>query len=764
MNYPGYFAPKSLKANSLLAVLVISINALAYGAPERTSASVAPGRTGHADHAGHDGSHEIQSATVLSLPAGFIDEPVIGGLGVPRAFVFPPDGRIFVTEGGSATSDDINFASIQVFKNGQLLPERAITFDVCGDGERGLLGMELDPDFSSNGYIYVYYTRQSQTGPACAYDTFTNGQPGPGNRISRLTMVGDVIEPGSERILIDNIITDAGIHNAGDLHFGPDGYLYISTADGGLRHLPAELNNLNGKILRIKPLPGDAGGYVTTGNPFDGVSGAQKCGVGAPPFGSTPCREVYAYGLRNPWRFAIQGASGDTFIGDVGSGGWEEINRLMPGANYGYPGREGAEPLPTPPGITDPIYAYSHELQGTTVDTAVTGGAFYTGSVPNSTSYPSEYLNNYFLVDAYQGFIRRLVYDTPTATWNPATPDFATNAYGVIGLKPGQDGNLYYMTFDGTPGFKANQIRRIRYVGGVNLPPVAQISANPPNSPQLSTIYTVSAAKSYDLDNNLPLSYSWDFGDGTTRSTTSPTVTHQYATPGPKTITLVVRDSGSPPQISAPATVQVFPGNTAPTASVVLTNITDSGRVKYHMGDTWRFGVDNLSDDEPLPANALRWSVVFHHNTHTHPFLSNIEGASGQFNIAQLGETAPDVWYRVILQVTDAQGQTVSFQRDIYPETTNVALLSNPPGVSLRIDNQRVTTPAAVTRVVGINSTVDVPPQPQLLFRGLYQFVSWSNGGDALQSFAVSPGFTLTATFTKIGPAPYELQLPLVDR
>jgi glucose/arabinose dehydrogenase len=758
MNYPGYFAPKSLKATSLLAVLVISFNALAYSAPERTSASVAP------SHASHDGSHEIQSATVLSLPAGFIDEPVIGGLGAPRAFVFPPDGRILFTETGSDTSDDINFASIRVFKNGQLLPERAITFNVCGDGERGFLGMELDPDFASNGYIYVYYTRQSESGPACAYDTYTNGQPGPRNRISRLTMVGDVIEPGSERILIDNIITDAGIHNAGDLHFGPDGYLYVSTADGGLRELPSQLNNLNGKILRIKPQPGDAGGYITTGNPFDGVSGAQKCGVGAPPYGPAPCREVYAYGLRNPWRFDVQEASGDIFIGDVGGGSWEEINRLMPGANYGYPGREGAEPLPTPPGITDPIYAYSHQPQGTTVDTAVTGGAFYTGSVPSSTSYPSEYLNNYFIVDGFQGFIRRLVYDTPTATWNPATPDFATNARGIIGLKQGQDGNLYYMIFDGTPGFKANQIRRIRYVGGVNLPPDAQISANPPNSPQLSTVYTFSGVGSYDPDNNLPLTYSWDFGDGATTSTASPTVTHQYATPGAKTVTLVVRDSGSPQQTSAPATVQVFPGNTAPTASIVLTNTTDSGRVKYHMGDTWSFGVSNLSDDAPLPANALRWSVIFHHDTHTHPFLSNIEGPSGQFTISQLGETDPDVWYRVVLQVTDAQGQTVSFQRDVYPETTNVTLLSNPPGVKLGIDNQLVTTPASVTRVVGINSTVDVPSKTQLLFRGTYQFVSWSNGGEALQSFAVSPGFTLTATFTRIGPAPYERQLPWVVR
>jgi hypothetical protein len=182
------------------------------------------------------------------------------------------------------------------------------------------------------------------------------------------------------------------------------------------------------------------------------------------------------------------------------------------------------------------------------------------------------------------------------------------------------------------------------------------------------------------------------------------------------------------------------------------------------MGDTWRFGVSDLSDDEPLPADALRWSVIFHHDTHTHPFLSNITGPSGEFTLSQLGETDPDVWYEVLLQVTDAQRQTVSFQRNVYPETTNVTLLSDPPGVTLRMDNQVLTTPAVVTRVLGINVTVDVPSTTQVLIRGTYQFVRWSNGGDTLQSFAVSPGVTLTATFTKIGPAAHELQLPIMAR
>ncbi len=745
-----------MKALSIVTILVVALTAPTYNVSKRTTLASLADR--HAPK--HPtGIHSIHSATALTLPPGFADEIVIDGLGPPRAFVFASDGRIFVTEVGSSTSDDINQASIRVFKNGQVLPERAITFSVCGDGERGLLGLELDPGFSNNGYIYVFYTRQSETGPSCAYDTYTNGQPGPRNRISRVKMVGDTIDPDSERILIDNIASDAGIHNAGDMHFGSDGYLYIATGDGRINSLSPRTNTLNGKILRIKPLPDDAGGYVTSGNPFDAVTGAQTCGTRTPPFGSTPCKEVYAYGLRNPWRFAVQLERGDIFIGDVGGGEFEEVNHLVPGANYGWPACEGPCELPTSE-FADPLYAYAHSPGGTSVDSAVTGGSFYTGSVPITNSYPSEYLNNYFVVDGYQGFIRRLVYNSGTATWTPATPDFATSANDIIGLKAGLDGNLHYLTF----GANTSQLRRIRYVGGVNLAPVAQVSANPINSPQLGTIYTFSGAGSSDPDNNLPLTYSWDFGDGTTDTTTSPTIMHQYTSPGAKTVTLVVKDSGSPRSTSAAATTQVFPGNAAPAASIAVTNTTDGRRSLYHMGDTWRFGVGNLSDDEALPSNALRWSVIFHHDTHTHPFLSNITGSNGQFTISQLGETDPDVWYEVLLQVTDKQGQTVAFGHNVFPEITNVSLLSRPSGAKLQIDNQALTAPAAITRVVGINVTVGVAEAAQLLPGGLYQFANWSNGGDRLQSFPLSPGYSLTATFTKIGPAPYELQLPIFVR
>src|SRR4029434_8484787 len=127
------------------------------------------------------------------------------------------------------------------------------------------------------------------SGAACGYNTYTNGQPGPRNRISRFTMVGDVIDPASERVLVDNIVTDVGYHNAGDLQMSSDGYLYATTGECGIASLAPDTASINRKALRTRPTPGNGGGYTTPGNPFDTAGGARYCGLTPPPTGSGPC-------------------------------------------------------------------------------------------------------------------------------------------------------------------------------------------------------------------------------------------------------------------------------------------------------------------------------------------------------------------------------------------------------------------------------------------------------------------------------------------
>jgi glucose/arabinose dehydrogenase len=693
-----------------------------------------------------------RGAGSLSLPPGFVDETVVAGLLTPRAFVFTPDGRILIAETGSDTSQDINFASIRVFKNGALLSKRAITFDVCGDGERGLLGLELDPSFSTNGYIYVYYTHQAPTSPACGHAP--DDMSLPYNRVSRVTMVGDVAT--DERVMLDNIPSDSGIHNAGDLHFGPDGFLYISTGNGGTdSNVSQDTSSLGGKILRIAPTA--AGGYtIPSDNPFAGDGSARRCGDTPPPAGSGPCKEIFANGFRNPFRFTIQPGTGVPFVADVGGGNWEEIDRVVKGGNYGYPIREGHCPAgvfcpptePPDPSYLNPIYDYSH---GSTMsdDAAVIGGPFYVGS-----SYPAQFQNNLFVADYVRGWIKRLVFDGGSNTWSAL--DFGAGGEAIIGLHIGLDSNLYYLEIaSDTDG----SIHRIRYQPGANQPPSARISASLVNGPApLSVMF--SAAGSSDPENG-PLTYHWDFGDGMTANTSAPSVTHTYNNTVNSTATLTVTDAGNPPATSAPATIMIYTGNTAPVGTIALTNTTELSRQdRYYAGDTWQFGVAGLHDQETATQNlVVSWNIQLHHREHVHPFGA-AQGPTGQITIPTTGETDPVVAYRLTLSITDGRGQTVTVVRELLPVTRTLTLATAPAGGTVLLEHQSFTAPLSVARVVGMNIPIEVPGTQQLSGKP-YLFVRWSNNGSRAQTLAVPPtGGTYIATYTP----EFAIWLPKVQR
>ena len=697
-------------------------------------------------------SAPVLAATPLILPTGFVDEPVFPSgneLLAPRAFTFTPDGRILALERGSAASDDINFASIRVIKNSNLLPTRAYTLNTCGDAERGALGIVADPDFVNNGYIYVYYTRQTSGGSSstCAYNTFTGGDPlGPRNRISRLTMSGDIVTPGSEVVLVDSIITDVGYHNAGDLHFGLDGYLYASAGEGGLSWTSPDTGTLNGKIIRILP-DSSPRGYSTTGNPYDTDLNARYCGasvVGTQNNLPGPCREIFAKGFRNPFRFTIQPnmpgipGTGSPFVGDVGGGVWEEVDQVQSGGDYGHPVREGycsAGVLCSPPysngGYINPVYAYPHSTIYANSDSAIIGGDFYIGTA----GYPAAYVNNYFFSDFTRGFIGRLYYSG--GQWLRAAQNFATGGKGIVGLKRGPDGNLYYLAFT-SDTLRLDAIRRIRYTGSSNQRPTAQISVSP-LSGSLNTVYTFSAVGSTDPENNVPFSYFWDFGDGITATTTTPTITHTYASATNEIASVTVTDHGVPAMNSAPATITVYPGNTAPSGTMVLTNTTDNIRSQnftFYAGDTWTFAATNVTDDVMAPPPVVTWEIVFHHQNHTHPFIPLVEGNSGQFTLPNTGELDPVIWYRIHLYLTDSRGQRTEFTQDIIPVTRVVKFDSVPGGGKVTIEGATFTTPLSLTRVVGMHFAATVP-SPQTIAGVSYSFQSWSQGGNQQQTMTV---------------------------
>jgi glucose/arabinose dehydrogenase len=347
----------------------------------------------------------INVARGATVPAGFTDTLVAGGLTTPTAMALAPDGRIFVCEQGG---------TLRVIKNGVLLSTPFLTVTVDSAGERGLLGIAFDPNFVSNQLVYVYYT-----------------SPNPAhNRVSRFTANGDVALAGSEVILTElpNLST-ATNHNAGAIHFGSDGDLYIATGDNANGNNAQSFSTRLGKMLRIT-----SSGAIPTDNPFFNTTTGDN-------------RSIWALGLRNPFTFAFQPGTGRMFINNVGQSTWEEINDGIAGANYGWPICEGPC-SPPDPRFTDPIYFYAN----TGVDCAITGGTFYN---PDVVQFPSDFVGKYFFADFCGGWIRVL---DPA---NPATAsDFANGISNPVDLKVSPDGTLYYLA-RGT-----GSVDRINFTGG----------------------------------------------------------------------------------------------------------------------------------------------------------------------------------------------------------------------------------------------------------------------------------------------------------
>jgi glucose/arabinose dehydrogenase len=332
-------------------------------------------------------------AHAVTLPAGFTESQfggpsaaITGG----TAMAFAPDGRLFVCEQTGA---------LRVFKNGLLLPTPFVTIPVDSTGERGLLGVAFDPDFASNGHVYVYYT----TASAPIH-----------NRVSRFTAEGDVALAGSEAVILDLDSLGATNHNGGAIHFGPDGKLYVAVGENAVPSNAQSLGNLLGKMLRINP-----DGTIPSANPFfDQATGTN--------------RAIWALGLRNPFTFGFQPGTGRAFINDVGQGTWEEINDGVAGRNYGWPTCEGSC-TPVNASLTDPVYQYVHD--GSTC--SIVGATFYNPSV---RTFPPDYVSKYFFADLCANWIRYLDPNLPQMA-----AGFAAGLSNPVDLQIGPDGALYYL-------------------------------------------------------------------------------------------------------------------------------------------------------------------------------------------------------------------------------------------------------------------------------------------------------------------------------
>jgi len=611
-----------------------------------------------------------------TYPSGFQQVLVANGISNPTVMEFAPDGRLFVAQQTGA---------LRIIENGVLLATPAITLTVNSSGERGLLGIAFDPNFSSNNFIYLYYTLSSAAN----------------NRISRFTMNGNTIVAGSELIVLNlDPLSGATNHNGGTIQFGPDGKLYVGVGENANTLHSQNLDTYHGKILRI-----NSDGSVPAGNPYTG--------------GTAQRQRIWEYGMRNPYTLSIQPGTGRIFVNDVGQNAWEEVNDCTTGGlNYGWPTAEGSS---SNPAFTNPIYAYAHG-GGVGFGCAITGGTFFN---PTSSNYPSQYTGRYFFLDFCNNWIDMLTLSGSTAT----RTNFASSIAGSpVGMTTGPDGNLYFLS-------RANSaVYKITFTGST-----APVITTHPQS--ISVAEGNSASFTVTASGSQPLSYQWRKNTVNISGATSSTYTIPVVSTGDAGNYSVVVTNSAGSATSNNAVLTVTPANQLPIATIN----TPGGGATFAGGDVINFsGTGTDPEQGNLTASAFEWYVMFHHDAHTHPGPTAPDGVtSGSFSIPNSGETAANVFYRLYLVVTDAQGARDTSFTDILPRTSTITLNTNPQGLQITLDGQPFTAPLTVTSVEGMLRTIGAP-SPQ----GSYIFSNWSQGGTATQTFATPVNdVTYTANF-----------------
>jgi glucose/arabinose dehydrogenase len=414
-----------------------------------------------------------------SIPPGFTDSVPISGLNLPTVVQFAPDGRIFVAQkdGIVVEFDSLSDPTSTVVTD--------LSINVYDYGDRGLLGMALDPNFLTNPYLYVLYTLDAPIGQQPpVYNDVCSDPNGcvAGARASRL-LVDANSHAGPEQVLIEGWCQQWDSHSIGTLAFGPQGELYVGGGDGAsynevdygqlgnscadppneggaLRSQDivhrADPTGLNGAILRVDPATGDA----WPGNPLIGNTDPTD-------------DRIIAEGLRNPFRFAVKPGTDRIWLGDVGWNLWEEINGIPSAGdskveNFGWPCYEGrfAEPdyqganLPVcnklyanPTRVNKPTFAMSHGIGGCNGSNVYSAIGFYTGA-----TFPSQYAGAFFFGDVVRGCLWAM-FAKPNGDPDPTTGFTFGSGIGPVDVKTGPNGNLFYVDIYG------GSIHEISYTG-----------------------------------------------------------------------------------------------------------------------------------------------------------------------------------------------------------------------------------------------------------------------------------------------------------
>ncbi|UQU65675.1 PQQ-dependent sugar dehydrogenase [Couchioplanes caeruleus] len=631
-------------------------------------------------------------------------------VGEPMALAVLPDRSVLHTaRNGTLRRTDANGTTTVIG-----------TLAVYNHDEEGLQGVGVDPGFSSNRQIYLYYAPPLSTPPGDAPATGSNWSAWQGvNRLSRYTLNADFTLNTASKVDVLDVPADRGLccHVGGDIDFDAAGNLYLSTGDDSnpfdsagyapidertdrnpgydAQRSAGNTNDLRGKVLRIK-VNANGSYSVPSGNLF------------APGTPNTR-PEIYAMGFRNPFRMSVDKATGVVYLGDYGPdagstdpnrgpGGQVEFNRITSPGNYGWPYCTGSNTSAetynewnfatnsTGPkydcagGPTNNSFRNTGQTKlpparpawikyggdsgtppefGGGSESPMAGPVYrFDPNLNSPTKFPAGLDGHFFAGELGRGWIKPIHVGADGSVGEISS--FPWSGKQVMDMAFGPDGALYVLDY-GTGYFNGDAnsaLYRFDYLAGSNRAPTAVASANR-TSGQAPLSVTFSSAGSSDPEGSA-LTYRWAFGDGSTSTAANPTKT--YTTNGTYSATLTVTDAEG---LTGTASVQITVGNTAPTVRI---NSPNNGSL-FAYGDTIPFSITVTDpEDTSIDCAKVKMTYVLGHDSHGHQITSQ-NGCTGSITIPVDGEhdAAANIFAVFDAEYTDAGGLTTHTQHTLQP-------------------------------------------------------------------------------------------------
>ena len=635
----------------------------------------------------------LASLTSAALPQGFIKETKLLAQDVIKMH-FLPDGRLLIAY------------RTGVFKiaNPSETPMNPQTFmtitNVNMDGEKGVLSFVLDPNFAANGYFYVWYTPIKPVNNKAA-----------GLTISRFTFTALNPLATETPLWVDPDGTPGPYHYGGDIVI-KNNQLYATQGDKFYPETAQDMTKSATCIIRIN---------------LDGS---------VPADNNTPKSEkgCWAWGIRNGWRMSYDAVSGNIYIAEVGgndqSVASEDIHIAKAGVNFGWPLCEGYcnnvdyQNTCQCGKHDNALFAYNHKDSSapTGANAAIIGGYVYRDTQFGSATY----YGKYFFGDYARGWIKYLPLSNDGLTVTGAPVMFDDYAVGITGMEPGQDGSLWYHSTYG--------ITRVYNANG-NQPPVINTAAASKTAGDAPLVVQFTGA-AQDPEGQ-SLTYTWDFGDGTSSNNVNPSKI--YTKDGTYSVYLRVSDG------QAQTTAPVIKIEVGKKPVVTITSPVDG--VKFLATQTITISGNAFNNGVQMDNALLQWNLQIHHDNHIHPGLTGT-GPSIIITVPTGGHAFEgDTYYIATLSATNPSGLTTSTSINLYPTEVFMTLASSPSGLSLFSDGNPHVTPYTVDSLINFNH--DLVATPAICLNSVpYVFKSWSDGGAASHTISTpASDFAVTATY-----------------